>query len=335
MIINDYTLGGHMRYGVIALVTTALTFTAMPGALATETPEPESKAALANTAPTDVVRSGVPTKAIERVFARTTERKAMTLESRAGYHIYDYEYDGYDSVAYPELLGAVATVATDSPDRFIVAGVTETYTSGYSRAYLHLDTNGDGNTDYITGTPTSYMGLDLGYSMPIGKVNSDNTVTLTTQNASWLRTDDGYGVSIAWRSLGVQNVRWSMGTVDSYGDSDYVPNLWSGTLDLMTGQYPPPVATPPATTTNKPSSVRLTVKRNGFRSVKAKWTKSAGATKYSVQLRSRGKTRYYQTTSRSKVWWNLKPGAYTVKVWPTNGSGVNGSTASHWIRVKK
>lgn len=172
-----------------------------------------------------------------------------SLVSDPDYWVFDEEYDSItDSFAYPELGSSAMAVSKAAPDRLSIVGLGSPYSDGTltQSGYLGvlLDTDGDGQSDYGTVTPTVYMGLSSAYSSNIYRLIGGTTFN-TGLTATWVRTSGGWVVSLPWQTMGITGARYMMTLVDGYGDRDWSPNTY-GTYAQLAGVvgYVPPA--PPA-----------------------------------------------------------------------------------------
>jgi hypothetical protein len=258
----------------------------------------------------------------------STRRTAKAITSDNDYFIRDtYADDYYDTYAVPGLIGASIAVPRTNASTLLGVGMLDTYSSGYMTtsggAGLLIDANADGLTDYMALTPDSYMSLDTGYTTAITKKVGSSWVS-TGQTAMWLRSDDYYGVALEWKGLGIKDVRWTFGIIDSAGDTDYAPDQYATPVDLAYGQAvtPPPPSGGGAVTSLPAKVGKLSVtKRKGRTSVS--WPKAAGATSYQVKVSTNGsKYKTWGKTRSSKATISTKSGkAYSVAVRAKNSVG--------------
>ena len=258
----------------------------------------------------------------------STKRSAKAVTSDSDYFLRDtYSDDYYDTYATPGLLGASVAVPRSNGSTMLGVGLLDTYSSGYDTvsgsAALLIDANADGSTDYIAMTPASYMSLDTGYQAPITKRVGSSWVS-TGQTATWLRGSDYYGVAFDWKALGVKNIQWSFGTMDSYDNTDFAPDDYGTPIDLGQGQsITPPPTGGGETVQSLPSKVgKITVTKRKGRT-KLDWANTPSAYSYRVKILGKGaKYKTWGYVSSSKVTLKTKPGKYySIEITAENGLG--------------
>lgn len=208
------------------------------------------------------------------IFDKLTKPSPRALVNDPDYWVFNQEYDSpTDSAAYPELGSSALGVSKAYPDLMTVVGLASPYSDGYltrdgGNIAVLLDTNGDGQSDYGTITPITYMGLSTGYSATIYRFIGSSTVS-TGLTAIWTRSSGAWGVSFPWKSMGISGARYVMSLKDQYGDTDWSPSVF-GTYAQLAGVvgYVPPPPPPPA-----PAPVAQSVSGRVPASAKAKRNK--------------------------------------------------------------
>jgi hypothetical protein len=254
------------------------------------------------------------------------QRSAKAITSDSDYYVNDTHVDAYyDTYAVPGLIGSSLAVPRSDGSKVLAVGALDTYSDGYmtipGAAALMIDTNGDADTDFMAMTPEAYMTLDSVYSTPIARKVAGNWVN-TGYSAMWLRGDDYYGVALDWRALGLTNVRWTFGVIDSSGETDFAPDTFSSPIDLGSGQ----VVTPPpgsGSIQSAPAKVGAVSVRKHKRRTTLDWPNTAGARSYRIKVSTNGsKYKTWGAVGSSKVTIATKSGKrYRVAISAKNAAG--------------
>lgn len=251
--------------------------------------------------------------------------KAQTLVADRDYWVVDVEEDSLgDSMTTPELVSAGLWVRKDAPGTLVLAGLADSDTYATASFGVLLDVNGDGSTDFgaVTG---GAMELETAYGTTLYRfVGDDPRPTSTT--AVVVRLANGYVLGIpGWRALGMRNVSYIVALGDDI-DTDFAPAMYARPVPV--GAKVPAVTAAPG----KVRGLRVRAKRT---KATFRWSRTARASWYQVQLVSRSKTitRRLRTTSCGVS--GLRPGKrYTVRIRAGNAIG-KGPVTSKRFRARR
>ncbi|WP_285552683.1 fibronectin type III domain-containing protein [Actinoplanes regularis] len=132
-----------------------------------------------------------------------------------------------DSPQVPELAAALMMVPRSDPNYVLFYAYATSETRDSDFAAVSIDADGDGVTDFMTGTPTSLTASDGVVLSPIFAVQ-DGDLVQTGYDAGWARYDDGYASVLDKTELGLSSASFVFGLMDEMDNVDFAPDYFTG-----------------------------------------------------------------------------------------------------------